>query len=395
MEGILEEKKNLAIIYVLMVISIILNVFVIPNFLPTYTNILNVIIWFLIFFLARKVSNQHNRFKGQKDKLKTTFIIVLIYLMIYYLSGLFFGFKRSAISHSITGLISNFTFYILVLMLQEYTRSRMINNTRSTLVYTIITAMLIVLSFNYSTVYKSFESGEMGFKFLASELYPTIIKGVLCSFLVKLGSYELSLMFLLPIKLMEYLTPIVPDLDWFVIVAFDSAVVLMLYYYIYYEHMINVERFTRKEIKSGSPKSTALSVVFVIAFTFFVAGFFPVQPVALMSNSMKPYIKRGDVVLVKKLKQEELKNLCVGDVIEYSVDDKTVVHRIVSIIQGSGGELEFITKGDNNDSEDAFPVSEDQVIGITKHYIPYIGYPSVIFSEKVLNMEDEFLYEGE
>lgn len=57
--------------------------------------------------------------------------------------------------------------------------------------------------------------------------------------------------------------------------------------------------------------------------------------------------------------------------------------------------MQFITKGDANDTADAFPVSEDQVIGITKHYIPYIGYPSVIFSEKILNMEDEFLYEGE
>lgn len=395
MEGILEEKKNLTIIYVLMIISIILNIFVIPNILPTYTNLLNVFIWCVIFFLARKVSNQHNRFKGQKDKIKTTFIIVLIYLIGYYLSGIFFGFKKSAYSHSITALISNFTFYILVIMLQEYARSRLINNTRSSFVYIIITAMFIVLSFNYTTVYNNFASGEMGFKFIASQIYPTIIKGILCSFLVRLGSYELSLMFLLPIKLTEYITPIIPDLDWFIIIAFDSALVILIYYYIYYEHMINIERFTRKEIKAGNPKSTIVSVIFVIVFTFFVGGFFPVQPVALMSNSMKPYIRRGDVVLVKKLKQEEMKNLCIGDIIEYSVDDKTVVHRIISIIEGSGGELQFITKGDANDSEDAFPVSEEQVIGITKHYIPYIGYPSVIFSEQILNMEDEFLYEGE
>lgn len=339
MEGILEEKKNLIIIYVLMIISIILNIFVIPNVAPTYTNLLNVFIWCLIFLFARKVSNQHNRFKGQKDKLKTTFIIVLIYLMGYYLSGLFFGYKKSAYSHNIMALISNFTFYILVIMLQEYARSRLINNTRSSLVYFIITTMLIILSFNYTVVYNNFSSGEMGFKYIASQIYPTIIKGILCSFLVRLGSYELSLMFLLPIKIVEYVTPIIPDLDWFVIVAFDSALVIMIYYYIYYEHMINIERFTRKEIKAGNPKSTIISVIFVIVFTFFVAGFFPVQPVALMSNSMKPYIKRGDVVLVKKLKQEDLKNLCIGDVIEYSAGSSTVVHRIISIIKGSGRRI--------------------------------------------------------
>ena len=194
---------------------------------------------------------------------------------------------------------------------------------------------------------------------------------------------------------MEYITPIIPDLDWFIIVAFDSALVIMIYYYIYYEHMINIERFTRKEIKSGNPKSTVVAVIFVLLFTFFVAGFFPIQPVALMSNSMKPYINRGDVVLVKKIKQEELKKLCVGDVIQYSIDNKTVIHRIITIIEGSGGKLEFITKGDFNETADVFPVEEEQVVGIAKYYIPYIGYPSVIFSEKVLNMEDEFLYERE
>ena len=261
--------------------------------------------------------------------------------------------------------------------------------------YGIITTMLIILNFNYSTVFDNFASGELGFKFIASQVYPTIIKGILCSFLVKLGSYELSLMFLLPSKIMEYITPIIPDLDWFIIVAFDSALVIMIYYYIYYEHMINIERFTRKEIKSGNPKSTVVAVIFVLLFTFFVAGFFPIQPVALMSNSMKPYINRGDVVLVKKIKQEELKKLCVGDVIQYSIDNKTVIHRIITIIEGSGGKLEFITKGDFNETADVFPVEEEQVVGIAKYYIPYIGYPSVIFSEKVLNMEDEFLYEGE
>lgn len=394
MEGILEENRRIIIIYILIVISIILNIFVIPNFLTSYVNIVNLLLWIIIFFIARKVSNQHNRFKGQKDKLKTIFIIVVSYNILYYLSGLFFGYKKSAYSHTLLTILQNFTFYIGVILLQEYTRSRLINNTRSAFMYCLITTVLVLLSFNYATLSNNFSSSENIFKFFASQVYPAIIKGVLCSFLVKLGSYQLSLMFLLPTKIMEYLTPIIPDLDWFIIVAFDSALVILVYYYVYYEHMIKIERFTRKEIKTGNPKSIVFSIAFIILFTFFIAGFFPVQPVALMSNSMKPYIKRGDIVFVKKIKQEDLKDLCVGDVIQYSVDDKTVIHRIVNIVKLSGNELQFITKGDANNSEDA-PVSEEQVIGIAKYYIPYIGYPSVIFSEKVLSMEDEFLYEGE
>ena len=210
----------------------------------------------------------------------------------------------------------------MVILLQEYTRSRLINNTRSKLGYTFITILLILVSYNYSTVYNSFGTGENIFKFFASDVYPAIIKGILLAFLVKLGSYELSLMFLLPIRIMEFVTPIFPDLDWFLIVSFESALVLMVYYYIYYEHMINVERFTRKQIEHASPKKTAMAIIFVLSFTFFVAGFFPIQPVAIMSNSMAPGIKRGDVVLVEKLGKEDLSKLQVGDIIQYSIENK-------------------------------------------------------------------------
>lgn len=395
MEEIFKERKNLVLIYILIITSILLNIFVIPHYLAIYWNVLNVVLWIMIFFLARKVSNQHNRFKAKKDKIKTTFIIVTIYLILYYLSGVFFGYQKNPFDRSAFGLLYNFVFYIMVVLLQEYTRSRLINNTRSKAWYAFILVLLILVSYNYKAVFNNFNTGENIFKFFASDVYPAIIKGILCCFLVKLGSYELSLMFLLPIKVMEFVTPIVPDLDWFLVVTFESALVLMVYYYIYYEHMINVERFTRKQIEYASPKKTAISIAFVISFTFFVAGFFPVKPVAIMSNSMAPNIKRGDVVIVQKLDKEDIKKLKVGDIIQYSVEDKNVVHRIDAVVEASAGKIEFVTKGDNNRSRDKESVKESQVMGKINLYVPYVGYPSVIFSEKVLHMESTFLYEGD
>lgn len=386
MEEFEKDQKNSIIIYVLMIVSIIFTIFIIPNYFSNYTRILNLVIWIIIFLRARTLANQHNRFKGLKEKLKTTFIIVFIYLIGYYLSGLFFGYKKSVYSHNFVGLLSNFMFYIFVIMLQEYTRSRLINNTRSFSAYAFITILLVILSFNYNKFLDNFSTGEVAFKFIASQIYPAIIKGILCTFLVKVGSYKLSLMFLLPIEIATYITPVVPDIDWFVIVAFESALVLLTYYYIYYEHIIHVERYTRKEISKGSPKTTIPAVIFVLVFTFFIAGLFPIKPVALLSNSMKPYIKRGDIVLVKKIKQEKIKDICVGDIIEYSIENKVIIHRVVNIIEGSGEQRTFITKGDSNDAPDANPVEESQVLGVAKNYIPYIGYPSVIFSEKILKL---------
>ncbi len=388
MEEFEKDKKNSIIVYIFIFISAILTIFVIPNFLPNYTRLLNLLLWFIIFIKARSLSNQHNRFKGLNEKLKVIFIIVCIYVIGYYLSGIFFGYQKTIYSHTFLGIFSNFLFYILVIMFQEYTRSRLVNNTRSFAMYSLITIALIILSFNYNSFINNFSTGEVGFKFVASEVYPVIIKSILCTFLVKVGSYKLSLMFLLPQEITKYLVPIVPNMDWFVIVAFESALVLLTYYYVYYEHLINVERYTRKEIKKGSPRTTIPAIVFVLAFTFFVAGLFPIRPVALLSNSMKPYIKRGDVVLVRKIKHEDIKNICLGDIIEYQIDNKIVIHRVINIIEGSGGKRTFITKGDANNAADPNPVEEKQVLGTAKSYIPYVGYPSVIFSEEILKIQE-------
>ena len=168
MEDIFLERKKLVIIYVLMIVSIILNMFVIPHFLSVYWNVLNLVIWLVIFVIARKVSNQHNRFKGKSEKLKSIFIITTFYIILYYLSGIFFGYKKSAYAHDLYGLAYNFTFYILVVMLQEYTRSRLVNNTRSKVVYSFITVLMILLSYNYSIVYNNFSSEENIFKFIAN-----------------------------------------------------------------------------------------------------------------------------------------------------------------------------------------------------------------------------------
>lgn len=386
MDNIVNESKRLLIIYCLIVISVVLTMFVIPNFFPTQYRIINLIIWGIIFLSARGISNQHNRFKAQKDELKTIFIIVFLYLIIYYLSGLIFGYVKSIYSHTLGALIYNFTLFILAILFKEYTRSRLINNTRSSVMYAIITILFIILDFNYTKFMDNFATGEIAFKFIASEVYPTILRGILCSFLVKRGSYKLSLMFVLPLTISEYIMPIFPDIDWFVTVAFESILVILVYYFVNYEYMIKVERFTRKEIKYGNPKSSLPIIIFVLLFTFFVAGFFPVKPVALLSNSMKPYIKRGDIVLVTKIKKEEIKNICIGDIIEYQLENKYIIHRVVNIIEGSGGKLTFTTKGDANNSDDKEPVSEEQILGIAKHYIPYAGYPSVIFSEKILKI---------
>jgi len=385
METFERESKYKVIITLLIILALFVEILVIPKFFSDYSSILNLVIWIIIAIISQNLENQHNNFKSKKETLKTVFIIISIYLFFYYASGLFLGFAKNVYTNSLKNIIINFIMYIAIIPFQEYTRSRIVNNTRNNFIYFLITVALILANINYSNLSNYFSTGSTTFEYLAGTIYPLIIESVLCTFLVKKGSYVISLMFLLPLKCADIFIPIVPNMDWFIKVSYISALVIIVYYFANYEYKIFVERFTRKEIKKDDPKKSIPSVIFVMLFTFFVAGILPIKPVALLSNSMFPNVKRGDVVIVKKLKHEDLRNLCIGDVVEYKIDNISIVHRIVDIHKSSNGEYIFITKGDANRSEDS-PVTEEQIRGIAKHYIPHVGYPSVWFSEQILKI---------
>ena len=85
----------------------------------------------------------------------------------------------------------------------------------------------------------------------------------------------------------------------------------------------------------------------------------------IISPSMEPGIPVGTYILIEKISADKLE---AGDVITFYSDDPEIygmlnTHRIKEIRHDNDGRLYFVTKGDNNDSEDAYTVKVDAVIG--------------------------------
>jgi signal peptidase I len=76
------------------------------------------------------------------------------------------------------------------------------------------------------------------------------------------------------------------------------------------------------------------------------------------SDSMSPYIREGDVVLV----QHASRRFRVGDVIVFKRAGDLVAHRVVSV-RGRGMDIIYRTKGDNLRSFDP-PVPRSSVLGM-------------------------------
>lgn len=79
----------------------------------------------------------------------------------------------------------------------------------------------------------------------------------------------------------------------------------------------------------------------------------------IVSRSMEPTIHKEDVIFVKKVKQDEIKE---NDIIAFKDGDSITTHRIVSIKEQDGIK-NYKTKGDNNNIEDNGYVTYEEIEG--------------------------------
>jgi signal peptidase len=100
------------------------------------------------------------------------------------------------------------------------------------------------------------------------------------------------------------------------------------------------------------------------------------------SRSMEPTLKVGDLVVIKGVPPQEIKE---GSIIvfyvpgHYGEDEYRIVHRVIKIVN-LGEELGFETKGDNNPISDYYRwgyIPSSYVIGIVIYRIPYVGYAAL------------------
>ena len=100
-----------------------------------------------------------------------------------------------------------------------------------------------------------------------------------------------------------------------------------------------------------------------------IPSFFSWKPFIVLTGSMNQEIASGDLAVVKDVDPNTLKE---GDIIAFKVDNIVITHRIVEI-RDDNNEKEFITKGDNNSTEDEGYVKEEQIEGIYKFKVKRLG----------------------
>ena len=108
--------------------------------------------------------------------------------------------------------------------------------------------------------------------------------------------------------------------------------------------------------------------------------------VVVLSGSMEPAFQRGDILFLNN--QEE--NVRVGDIVVFKIKgrDIPIVHRVLKVHQKPDGDVDLLTKGDNNSVDDRglyapgqMWLQREDVLGRARGAVPYIGMVTIILND--------------
>lgn len=381
-ELVFVKKTNIYLMGLFILIYIIIFRLVIMKYFLAYTNIVNILffgvlsLWgyYAFGFPKRNTLRDYN-------VIQVTTISFLIYYIIIYIMGLFFGFVSNVYSLTIYNIIKNVLLVGICYVFRELFRYIIFktcskNNKKALIFVTILITLLdIIMEINISDFNNLFNIIE----FICESVIPNIAINLMLSYLAYHFSYRTLLFFVMIWALPTYVLPIFPNLGSY----FGGILEILLLFYCYYEFSIILEKWERK-IKYNRKYNKKINLVFVFIPIFIlvglISGLFKYHLLAIVSNSMIPYFSRGDGVLIEKISKDDVGTLKIGDVVAYNYGNKLVVHRIVEITKNRNKYL-FKTKGDNNLSVDSWTVSDEMVYGKVICTIKYIGIPSVEVSE--------------
>ena len=354
--------------------SILSNVYVLPFIL----FICDVIFFFVLGF--EKTNKRLNKIVDFD-----IFMFSMVSLILYYLFGIIIEYAKSNNYLTLYGLTVFIIPTILKIIFKEHLRNSLLTKSgdnKFLIIYSVILFIMIDILPALSILNMS--NMHDVFIFTALVLLPSITVNAVATYInIKVG-YMPVIIYLLIFSLYQYVVPIVPNTSEYLKAIIDFILPILILFKV--RKIVNKYYDEDEEIDRNYKKSSIILLIIPIILTiiiiYFVSGYFRYYALAIASGSMHPVFDRGSVVVTEQVndKYDNYNKLKEGEIIAFKAEKNIVVHRLIRIVN-IGDEVYYYTKGDANEEEDNYLIKKENIIGIVKFKIPYIGYPTVLFSE--------------
>ena len=157
---------------------------------------------------------------------------------------------------------------------------------------------------------------------------------------------------------------------------------------------MEAKRVEKKKINLSKISNIVIPMLFIVLILnlmttksdklFEIIGY---RSYTVLSGSMEPEFYPGDMVITQHKNKADIQ---INDVVTFRDNEGVIItHRIMEKTPEG-----YITKGDNNNVEDADILTEDNIIGEVKFSIPKIGYIMNFLSKPMVVAVEMFLLAG-
>lgn len=369
-----KNEKRILLIEIIALLFLILNIFV-KNILTEYTIILFLLILFILSVIL--VGFEKEKTIEKRKVLKQVFFYTISFLIIIYGLGLIVGFLSTSYSLTLINIFKNSFPVFLILIIEELVRYNICKKGENNKL--IIYISVVIFTFvDISMIISNYDLNDISniLKLSTLVVCPSVFKNVMLSDFSKKYGYEVCITYQLIMGLYIYIVPIFPNLNEYL----ESVIMSILPIFILILINMQFEIEKKEDIRDKHIASKILSVIIILIVIITICLFsnlFPWWIAIVGSGSMTPTINVGDAIIVDKIAKEEMAELKVGDILVFKVGKSMYTHRIINI-DVKNDEYYISTKGDRKGNVvDDWTVKSNDVIGVVKFRIPYVGYPTV------------------
>lgn len=299
--------------------------------------------------------------------------ITVVYLMLYYLTGLKFGFVRNMYGLNWKYILSRGVPTAVIIYFSEVYRHVMRaqeDKPADVMAYvTCVFAEMIACA----TASVAISSFSHFMDLVAATMLPAVISNLLYQYLTpRYGIYS-CIIYRAITTLYIYLIPIVPamadSLYCFISMVIPAGI------YIFIDAMYEKKRryALAKKNRLAVP-ITVLAVTIMLSTVMLISNQFRYGLLVIATDSMTGELNRGDAAIFERYEDQTIEE---GQVIVFERNEAMIVHRVEEI-QIVNGRKRYYTKGDANDGRDADFRYDSDIVGIVNHKIPYIGFPTIL-----------------
>lgn len=299
-------------------------------------------------------------------------IIAVVYLMLYYLSGLKFGFYKNIYALNATSFFSRFLPILAIIVSSEIVRWIVVAQNDRTADILCYFSCVLAEMIACSTVSVAISSFNNFMQLVAETMFPAIVSNLLYHYISRRYGFYSNVVYRAVTTLYLYFIPVVPAVSDS-LVAF-AGLLIPIAIYLFIDALY--EKKVRRALVKKNRLDITISIICVAAMAFaimVISNQFRIGSYVIATESMTGELNKGDAVIYERYGDQHINE---GQVIVFEKDDRVVIHRVVDI-QIINGQVRYFTKGDANEDMDSEYITENNIIGFVNFKIPYIGYPTI------------------